>query len=63
MEHRLRDVARRDADLLAGIHVGDAALVDRVGHGPLELGLVTLQEALAVDRTLVLAVQTPVDEV
>jgi hypothetical protein len=46
----------------AAVDVGDAAPVDGIGHGPLELRLVALQEALPIDGALVLGVDATVDE-
>ncbi|MNY10340.1 hypothetical protein D3C86_1433140 [compost metagenome] len=63
VQHRLVDVARGDADLLAVLHVGDRAPADGLLHRLLDVVAVPSQEALAVHRALVLAVQSSVDDV
>src|SRR5690606_8530747 len=63
VQHRFVDVAAGNADLLAVLHVGDGAPADGLLHGLLDVLTVTPQEALTVHRALVLAVQTPVDDV
>ncbi|MDT4870844.1 hypothetical protein FQZ97_1059390 [compost metagenome] len=63
VQHGFVDVAAGNADLFAVFHVGDGAAADRLLHGLLDVITVTSQEALTVHRALVLAVQTPVDDV
>jgi hypothetical protein len=50
-------------DLFAILDVGDRATLDRPADRILDLRLVAAQEAFAVDRRLVLALQASVDEV
>ncbi|MNT91565.1 hypothetical protein D3C72_2326870 [compost metagenome] len=61
VKYRLIDVASGDADLLAVLHVGNGTAAHRLFDGFLDVLAVTPQEALAVNRALVLAVQTSVD--
>src|SRR5690606_23609809 len=63
VQHRFVDVATRNADLFAVFHVGDGTPADGFLHRLLDMPTVALQEALAVYRALVLAVQTTVDDV
>src|SRR5471032_758577 len=62
-ERGLAHVLDRDGNFFAILNVGDGAAFDGTSHRVLDLGLVAPQEALAVDRRLVLALQTSVDEV
>jgi hypothetical protein len=62
-EDGLGDVALGDVDVLALLHVADAATVDRAAHRVADLVLVAAQEALAVADRLVLAGQPSVDDV
>ncbi|OMP13912.1 hypothetical protein COLO4_00647 [Corchorus olitorius] len=63
VQHRFVDIAARDADLLAMLHVGDGSAAHGLLDGFLDVITVTPQEALAVDRALVLAIQASVDDV
>src|SRR5690606_13353840 len=49
-EARLGQVARRDADLAAALHVADRPAGDHVGHRLANLRPVAPHEALAIDR-------------
>jgi hypothetical protein len=62
VEDRLGDVLARDVDVLAALHVADAATVDRAPHRLADLVFVAPQEALAVADRLVLARQPPVND-
>lgn len=59
---RFGDVPGRYGDLLARFDVLDASALDRALHGILHLRPVAAQEALAIDRAFVLAVQPTIDE-
>ncbi len=63
VQHRFVDIAPGNADLLAVLHVGNGTPADGLLDGLLDVFTVAPQEALAVHRALVLAVQTPVDDV
>ncbi|MNZ86738.1 hypothetical protein D3C78_1055730 [compost metagenome] len=63
MQHGFVDVAAGNADLFAVLHVGDGTAADGLFDRLLDVLTVTPQEALTVHRALVLAVQTPVDDV
>src|SRR5690606_37481676 len=58
---RLVYIPRRYADLLSMLDVGNGAPADRLFHGLLDVRLVATQEALTVDRALVLPVKSTVD--
>nr|GEU28494.1 hypothetical protein [Tanacetum cinerariifolium] len=62
-ERWLAHVLDGDRDFLAAFNVGDGAPLDGAPHRVLDLRFVTAQETLAVDRRLVFALQTSVDEV
>jgi hypothetical protein len=62
-ETRLIGVLDRDGDFLAAFDIGDGTSLDGARDRILDLTLVALKEALAVDRRFVLALQTPVDEI
>jgi len=61
-EHRLGDVALGDVDVLAALHVANAAPVHRALDRLANLVLVAPQKALSVADGLVLARQPPVDD-
>ena len=61
-ERRLADVAPRQVDVLALLDVADAATVDGTPHRVAQLLLVAAQEPFAVADGLVLARQTPIDD-
>ena len=61
-EDRLADVLLRDADVLAALHVADAAAVDGAPHRVAHLVVMAAQEALAVADRLVLARQPAIDD-
>jgi len=63
VQHRFIDVPSRNADLFAMFHVHDGTAAHGLFDGLLDVFTVTPQEALAVDRALVLAVQASVDNV
>ena len=60
VQHRFVDVAPRNADLLAVFHVHDGTAAYRLFDGFLDVFAVPPQEALAVHRALVLAVQASI---
>ncbi len=60
VQHRFVDIAPRNADLLAMFHVHDGTAAYRLFDGLLDMFAVPPQEALAVDRALVLAVQASI---
>lgn len=61
VKHRFVDVATGNADLLTVFHVSDGTPADRLFDSLLDVITVTPQEALAVHRALVLAIETSVD--
>jgi hypothetical protein len=61
-ERRLADVAPRQMDVLALLDVADAASVDRTPDRVAKLLLIAAQEPFAVADGLVLARQTPIDD-
>jgi hypothetical protein len=63
VENRFRHVIRRDHNLFTPLHVGDAAAVYRVRDRFLDVFLVAFKKALAVDRALVLGVQSPINDI
>jgi len=62
-EMRFVDVLDGDRDFFAALDVGDRAALDGAADRVLDLRLVAAQEAFAVHRGLVLALQASVDEV
>lgn len=63
VKHRFVDVATGNADLFAVFHVGNGTPADRLFDSLLDVITVTPQEALAVHRALVLAIETSVDHI
>ena len=62
-ESRLADVLDGDRNFLAFLDILDRAALDCARYGVLDLALVTPQKAFTVASGLILALQTPVDEV
>jgi hypothetical protein len=63
VKHRFVDIATGNADLFAMFHIGNGAAADRLFDGFLDVVTVAPQEALAVHRALVLAIETSVDHI
>ncbi len=63
MENWLIDVVNRDRDRLTAAYIGHRAFIDGLGDRLLNLRLITAQEALAVYRALVFAVESAIDEI
>ena len=63
MEHRLVDIAARNADLFAMLHVRNGAPTDRFFDGLFNVVAIAAQETLAVYRALVLAVEASIDHI
>jgi hypothetical protein len=63
VKDRFIGVSAGNTDLLAVLHVCNGAASNGLFHGLFDVSSVSLQEALAIDRALVLAVQTAVDHV
>ena len=63
MKYRFVDIATGNTDLFTVLHVGDGSAADRLFDGFFDVVTVTPQEALAVYRALVFAIETSVDHI
>ena len=63
MKARLGQILFGNADALALLHIGNRAAAHRLVHRFTNVAPVTLQKALPVHRTLVLPVETPVNDI
>jgi len=63
MQHRLIDIAARDADLLAMFHIGNGTAAHGLFYGLFDMVTVAPQKTLTVNRALVLAIEASVDHI
>ncbi len=63
LKHGFGNVLGGNRYFLAALHVGDGAAVDRLLHRALDVLAITLQEALPIDRALVLSVRSAINKV